>query len=29
MEAAAAAIKAKQGPGDYDPMFPGLKIPRR
>jgi hypothetical protein len=29
MEAAVAAIKSKQGPGDYDPIYPGLKVPRR
>lgn len=27
--AAVAAIETKQGPGDFDPLFPGLRVPRR
>jgi hypothetical protein len=29
LEAAVAAIETKAGPGDFDPLFPGLRIPRR
>lgn len=27
--AAVAAIETKAGPGDFDPLFPGLRVPRR